>query len=426
MPRPMLLFSPWPPSPPPPQNHPSLPQWSAPAPSFYPITVGRGVSLAFHLFRFGWRTFVAINLVAYLPVALVTAGVSYVTYGPMSDWQQEFASSSIGTYSDASQALATFPWSGLVMTVVASLLVGVFALVGQAALVDAMTAALNGRPLNARRSLGAAAARLPSLIAIYLVLAIVGILLAGLSLAVPLLVVLPSLGITGGPMVFLGLVVFVAVIAATVFVTIRFSFALQALIVERLPAVQALRRSLYLLGGSMLRLIGWSLVFGLIVGLIGVVVSLAGLVVSLIVAPPKLTSLTATFPATAVLIQTAPRQPLRSRVRAGDHDRFDLPLPRNPVAPRRGGAGAGPADQRVTGLDSAASWQDPDTRTPSFGRRMPATPVGHVEPIVPSPPATERRKPVRTPSVRTTPSHAPAVRARRARAIAAGRGSPRQ
>jgi hypothetical protein len=298
MPTPVLRFTASPPPPPPPlpswpappgSQFPggSGPQWSAPSPSFYPITIGRGVSLSFHMFRFGWRTFVAINLLAYLPIALLSALSAYATYTPMYDWQQSLLTNGVGSYSNQSQLLTTFPWWAFALTVVTGFLVGPFATIGQAALVDAVATALRGGRLSARGSLAAAIARLPSLIAIYLVLSAISIAAASLGLALPLLGLLPSLGITGGPLVFVGLIIFVAVLAAVIFATIRFTFALMALIAERLSAGQALRRSWHLLAGSMLRLIGWAIVFALILGLISVVVTFAGLFIGLIASPPQ-------------------------------------------------------------------------------------------------------------------------------------------
>lgn len=255
------------------------------------------------MFRFGWRTFITINVVAYLPIALVSALSAYATEGPMSDWQQSLLASGAGGYANQSQLLATFPWWAFALAIGTGFLVGPFATIGQAALVDAVATALSGGRLSARASLGTAVARLPSLIAIYLVLSLIGIAAASLGLALPLISFLPSVGITGGPLVFVGLVLFVALLAAVIFITIRFSFALMALIAERLSAGQALRRSWHLLAGSMLRLIGWSIVFGLILALIGVVVTFVGLFIGLIVSPPQPGSL-ATLQSGSVIAET--------------------------------------------------------------------------------------------------------------------------
>lgn len=255
------------------------------------------------MFRFGWRTFVAINVAAFLPIALVTAATSIATYGPMSDWQQLMDTALSGPTRPA-DAWAAFPLSSIALIVVASFLVGPFATLGQAALIDAIAAAVTGGSLSARRSFSAALARLPGILAIYLVLSVVGIAGAILGLGLPLLSLLPTtFGITGGPVVFIGLVVFVAVVAAIIFVAIRFAFAVMALMVERLPAGPALRRSWYLLSGSMLRFVGWALVFGLIVGVITVLVSIIALFISVIVSPPRLDAV-GTIPYGSIVVET--------------------------------------------------------------------------------------------------------------------------
>ncbi len=254
------------------------------------------------MFRFGWRTFVAINVIAYLPVALVNVASVYLTYGAVSDWQQTFLDRGLQGYGDVSQMWAAYPWEAVGITALAGLLVGVFAMVGQAAIVDATATAMRGERLSATASWRAALARLPGIIAIYIVLGAITLALALLGIGVPLLAVLPSLGITGGPVVFIGLVVFVAAIVAVAFMTIRFAFAVFVLIVERLPAIQALRRSWRILSGSMLRLIGWSLVFGLILGFIGFVIGFVGLIISFVIEPPRLATL-GTFSMTTEVLQ---------------------------------------------------------------------------------------------------------------------------
>jgi hypothetical protein len=254
------------------------------------------------MFRFGWRTFIAINLVAYIPVGIVTAVVAFATYGATADWEQLFTGALRGN-GNLSQAWAAYPWWTTAVTIVASILAGAFSAVGQAALIDAIATTVGGGKLSARNSGRVALTRLPSVLAVYVVVSFIGIAAALLGLAVPLLSALPSLGITGGPVVFLGLVVFVAVIAAVIFVTIRFTFALMALVVERLSAGQALRRSWHLLAGSMLRLIGWAIVFGLIVAVISFVISFIGLFIALIVSPPRLGDL-GSVSGTAVVTET--------------------------------------------------------------------------------------------------------------------------
>jgi hypothetical protein len=293
MPTPALRFTP---SPPPSPNRygpqwSSPPQWSAPSPSFYPISVGRGLSLAFHMYRFGWRTFLAITLVVLVPIAVLESAVQYFTNGPLSDWQTEFMSHPISTPADASQALAAYPWQLLAATVVLSLLTGVISLVGSAALIDAAAGAVAGRRLRAIDSLRAALGRGRSLLALALILFAVGFVGGILGFTLPLIGVIPTaLGLSGGPLVFGGLIVFVALLFAFVYVLVRVYLAAQALMIERLSAVAALRRSWTLLGGSMLRLVGWLLLFGLILWLVALVIVVGALIVGLIIWAPTLSS----------------------------------------------------------------------------------------------------------------------------------------
>ncbi len=276
----------------------------AQVPGFYPISIGRGVSLSFNLLRFGWRTFVAINLVAIVPVAIVTSIAALLTYDAMSEWQQSLLATPFGPRADATAALAGFPWSALGVTIVASFLVGPFATIGGAALINATQTAIGGGRLSARHSLAAALARLKSLLGIYFLLWITSIAVSLVGVTLPLLSVLPSaLGITGGPIALLGLIVFVSVMFAFGFMAIRLALVVEALMVEHLSVVDAVRRSWRLLGGSMLRLVGWALVFALILGLIDLVIGIVAFIIGIIISPTALTSL-GSVSATAVMVQS--------------------------------------------------------------------------------------------------------------------------
>ena len=190
------------------------------------------------------------------------------------------------------------------MTVVASFLAGPFTALGGAALINATQTALGGGRLSARQSLSAALARLKSLLGLYLLLWITGIAVSVVGVTLPLLGVLPSaLGITGGPIALLGLIVFVGLIFAFIFVSIRLALVVQALMVEHLSVVDAVRRSWNLLGGSMLRLVGWAIVFGLILGLFDLVVGIVAFFVGIVISPTGLTRLGNISPA-AVIVQS--------------------------------------------------------------------------------------------------------------------------
>ena len=304
MPEPVNEFSP-----PPPPHGPFAPDWTPPQapspgpgpfPGFYPISIGRGISLAWHLFRFGWRTFVSISVIAYIPIVIATAWAEYVTFDAIYNWQQTLIGSPLGTAPDPHVVLATLPTSAFGAILLVALICGPFSTIGGAALINAIASGIRGERLSTRRSFGAALARLKSLLALYVILTLGGIALSAVSYVLPALGVLPSaLGINGGPVALLALVVLVALTFGFIFAMIRIAFAVQTLMIEGLSAADALRRSWFLLSGSMLRLIGWMLLFAVLIGLLGLVFEIGGFAVAAIVAPPRLSSistLTSTFP----------------------------------------------------------------------------------------------------------------------------------
>jgi hypothetical protein len=303
--------------PPPPPPPPQWPEAFAPPPpeyqhggpnqGFYPLTIGRTVSLAFSMFRFGWRTFVAIGLIAAIPVVVVQSLVSVATYQALAAWQQSIVDSvrTIPGTPSTARLFPPFPIEALGLTLIVSLLLGTISYFGAAALVHAIATAITGGHLSTRASYQAALGRLKDILVLYVVVGVVGF---GLSLLVVLGPVL-SLGSAGalgngGAFAFLGVLVGVAVVFVSVFLAIRFGFAVEALMIENLPAVGALRRSYRLMAGSMWRWIGYSLMFALIVGLIGLVFAIISFIVRLLIAPIDLSSPTLPTNPTAIVAQT--------------------------------------------------------------------------------------------------------------------------
>ena len=119
-----------------------------------------------------------------------------------------------------------------------------------------------------------------------------------LSLAAP-----GTLG-NGGPLAFVGVIVGVAIVFLSVFLVLRLFLAVQALMIEGAPPATALRRSYSLVAGSMWRLIGYVLAFGLIVGLLGLVFIVLGSIIGLIISPPSFGGLTLTLNPTFVFVQS--------------------------------------------------------------------------------------------------------------------------
>ncbi len=300
-------------SPPPPPNWPepqSAPPYSAPGPSvdFYPLTLGRTVSLAFSLFRFGWRTFVTISLIAAIPVAVGVSLVTAVTFQALSDWQQSILASVSQPGSTTTtlpvDVVANFPWQGVALSLVTSLVLGVIAFIGGWALTHAIACVITGERLSTRRSYGAAIGRLWHLLALYVVMTILGLGLTLMAVVGPTLILGGPLVLGGGgPLAFLVLVGTVAVVFLSVFLLIRFAFSVQALIIESMSPSVAIRHSYSMVAGSMWRVVGYALAFSAILGLIGIAITIVATIVGLIVSPPTLNALTLTMAPPAVFAQ---------------------------------------------------------------------------------------------------------------------------
>jgi hypothetical protein len=297
---------PWPElsAPPPPEF-----QQGWPAPGFYPLTIGRTVSLAFSLFRFGWRTFVGIALLAAIPVAVFQALASVSTYQAITDWQQQLLdsvrTSPFTPSAPASVTLSGFPVQALGLTFVVSLILGAVTTVAGAALIRAITAAISGSHMSVRDAYRAAFGRLKDLLVMY-------VLVTSVGLGVGLLVLLgPALSLgtagllgNGGGLAFLALLAAVAIVFVSIFLAVRFSLSVQALMVENLSAMAALRRSYRLVAGSMWRLVGYVLMFSLILALLNIIPAVVSFILTLFIAPPfSLTAGVAALKPTALVVQ---------------------------------------------------------------------------------------------------------------------------
>jgi hypothetical protein len=268
-------------------------------PPFYPIQIGRGVSLAFSLYRFAWRQLVLISVITTVPVALLTAAAAAIEYGPLSAWEQAMLANALRG-GNAAQMWSTYPWDAVGLSVLATIVVGPVALIGGAALTHAIATALGGSRPNVRASFRAALARWRDLLVAFLVLMGTGVGIAIVGIAFPMLSALGPGGIgLNGLTLFATLIFFVAVAFGVAYVEIRLVFTVQALILEREPAIGAMRRSWSIASGSMLRIIGWAAMFALIVGLIGLLLEIVAGIAAFVIAPPSVSvvsmSLSPTF-----------------------------------------------------------------------------------------------------------------------------------
>ena len=83
----------------------------------------------------------------------------------------------------------------------------------------------------------------------------------------------------GGPLAFAAILAFTAVLVATVFVSIRWTFWPQAVMVDATGPLGSLGRSWRLVSGSTARVIGYALLFGLAAGIIEGLLAQLGLIV---------------------------------------------------------------------------------------------------------------------------------------------------
>jgi hypothetical protein len=224
--------------------------------------LGRTVSLAFNLYRFGWRTFVAISLLLTVPLVIANGITTMLTYDEVSAFQQAIT--------EGGDTLPPFPWSAYLVSFAVTLLLASLGWIANAALVDATMSAISGQRLSVRRSYRAAFSRVGSILALYVAVTVITV---GLSVVVGLgpvfLILAPGAVGSGGPFAFGLIVLGVAAFFLAVFVGLRLSLSLETLIVENTPVSTALRRSNTLATGSMWRIAGYVFTFGLILGLIG-------------------------------------------------------------------------------------------------------------------------------------------------------------
>ena len=247
--------------PPPPEESPG---WGAPR-GFYPLDFDRITRNAWSVFRFAWPTFLGAALIPSLVVMAITIPVLVATAPAFNEWlaayRDALATGRVPTFSpDVLWSLALIVLVNFVGAIIGGLVIG-------AATMHIGDSIFRGRPVTIRSALGTGLRRLPVLIGAMLLylLAAFGIALLGFTFGVIL-----SGG--GGATIFLGLVAMVAAVAAVLFIAIRFSLLIQAVVLEKQGAVEGLSRSWRLVSGSGWRVLGYAMFVAVISGLIGGVI----------------------------------------------------------------------------------------------------------------------------------------------------------
>ena len=238
--------------------------------SFYPLNMERVVQLALSLFRFRWRVFLGIVMVVLVPTSAASGLLQVFTGEAIAQWTREMLIAIQRGDTTASDFLALIPWPALIVTWLVSLVISLVSYLALAATTHATAVALSGGAPTISQSLRAAVRRFGALAAVYLVsfLVTLAILLVGGAVAVLLFLANVSNGaVQPGLFVFLALIVIVAVFAVVIFIAVRWSFALTAVMIENVPGVTALRRSWGLVTGSSWRILGYLFLFGFLAGL---------------------------------------------------------------------------------------------------------------------------------------------------------------
>lgn len=238
--------------------------------SFYPLNVDRVVQLTVSLFRFRWRVFLAITLLVMIPMSAVSGLLQVFTIEALAGSTDAMLRAVLRGEASLPSMLALFPWPALGLTGLVSLVISLVSYLATAATIHATAVALAGGRPGVIQSLREAVRRFGPLAVVYLVpfLATLAILVGGGAVAGLLLLASMTNGVVQpGLFVFGALIVVVTLFAVLVFVAVRWSFALAAVMVENARGVTALRRSWALATGSSWRILGYLLLFAVLAGL---------------------------------------------------------------------------------------------------------------------------------------------------------------
>jgi hypothetical protein len=227
----------------------------------HPLTLERIVGLTFGMLRFRRRALFGAALLPLLPAHAIAALVQAPYVATMNRWFTE-AQTRLGQV-----ALPPGWGEAVLVSVVAGLLLALVGLLATAAVTQAAGDTYAGRHTSATAVLGRAARRLPSVIGAHLLYFVVllAIVMGGAAIALGFFVGGPR----GGLMPFLGLVVVVGAVAGGLFVMVRWSLVMPALMIENRGAMEALGRSWRVVAGSGWRVLGYLLLTGFVVGIVG-------------------------------------------------------------------------------------------------------------------------------------------------------------
>lgn len=272
-----------------PQPPEGSPTWAAPQPPpsqksdnwvGYPLTIGRVVELTFSLLRFRPMPFIGVALVFMAPVLVLIAFAQLFVADELTAIQQAQLDISRGVPVDFGRLL---PIPTLIISYASIALVAMVGYLALGAISHMTGEAFAGRAPTARGALSSTLAGAGRVLGAGLLtlLATYGLVIVGVVIAALLL--LSSLvngQLQPGIAVFVALIVIVGMVLLLLLVVARLYFVPQVVMLEALPARTSVGRSWRVVSGSTLRVIGYSLFFGLLAGVFALLVEI---VLSLIV-----------------------------------------------------------------------------------------------------------------------------------------------
>ncbi len=255
--------------PPPPQVDPNFRLGvGAPSPTgVHPLSVGRNLQLSWSIFRFGWRTLLAIGLMVLGPALVLMAVVSPFFSPLVNDWLNR---TDLATR--AGLLPPPFPdgfVQAVIVLVLLTLVLVLASILASGALTLAIDAMYRGQPASATAAVRGAATRFGALLGAQILYFVIGLAIVFVAFVMGFVLVL-----LGGVATFVGLIVIVAGFAGLLFIAGRLSLMVQAIVLERAGPVGAFGRSWRLVSGSGWRVLGYLLLSGVISTLLGALLQL--------------------------------------------------------------------------------------------------------------------------------------------------------
>jgi hypothetical protein len=218
--------------------------------------------------------------ILYLPALVLYTLVEVFVVGPaMATWIDEY----LAALQRRDFAELPLPPAVLLLSFIGALVIALVGVLSTAAVVHVADASYRGGSATAGQAVRAALARTRSLIGVALVtfVGVLGVALVGVFATI-LVAALVSAVAGVGLGVFAGLIGSVGTFVAVIFVSLRWSMGIQAVMCEGAGARAAMGRSWRLISGSTWRVLGYYVLVFLLAALIGAVV---GVVILLVFRP---------------------------------------------------------------------------------------------------------------------------------------------